>query len=182
VKTPRETLLEHHRHANAELDAVRQCVVEQECGAGVRRTSRWVELWATRPWDELVLPCRRAWLGLAAAWVLIVGLNITQTRSVNGVHDLSMPAIASVASLLAEQAQLRAELLGLSHSLSPASEAGGDERQSGPRSERSGKVNRVRLTGSGAGMLCAPSGPRVQAWARISPRTCHEVRKVRGDV
>jgi hypothetical protein len=83
MKTPREILSERHQAAMPKLDAVRTAVLQNELGQGkppvAARPSRAARL-ANLPllfWYELIFPCRRAWVGLAAAWLLIGAANVT---------------------------------------------------------------------------------------------------------
>ena len=64
-------------------------------------------------WRELFWPCPQAWAALAAAWLLIVGLNVLS-------HDSLPPTLASrvappspqIRDLLKQQERLFAELVG----------------------------------------------------------------------
>jgi hypothetical protein len=69
MKTPREILLNKHRAAQPALDFVRQRVVESELGrAETMGEALAGSGWLTLLWQQLVQPCRSAWVGLAAAW------------------------------------------------------------------------------------------------------------------
>ena len=113
MKTPRELLLARHANAQPKLDALRQRVVADHTGAGITEA-------AARPgilaqlWMELFWSCRRAWLGLASAWALILTLNPTAGPAATLATDLAnrTPPTAEIRLALAEQARLRAELLG----------------------------------------------------------------------
>ena len=65
MKTPREILLDQQRHAIPNLDRVRTECVRQI--ARSRKRSIRQKLHA-----ELILPYRRLWSGLAAAWLFII--------------------------------------------------------------------------------------------------------------
>jgi hypothetical protein len=78
MKTPRELILEHHRSAERALMAIRG----EDLAAAVN-ASHWRGriLEAATPalvwWRQWLWPCPRAWAGLAAAWVVILLLNVT---------------------------------------------------------------------------------------------------------
>src|SRR6266850_14918 len=82
-RTPREILFERHRDAEGRLDAIRERVLVQELaatGAGAMHGSRDVAQilvrLPVRIWTELFWPCRRIWAGLAAAWLVIMAVNL----------------------------------------------------------------------------------------------------------
>ena len=84
MKTPREILLAQHRAAGPKLDAIRHDVVSalnnQETKSPVSE-SIFVSSFlgcSKKMWDELVLPSRRIWSGLAAVWLLIIVVNVSQ--------------------------------------------------------------------------------------------------------
>lgn len=73
MKTPRELLLGRHESAVPRLDKIRHAMSEP--GRSISR----------KLWEELILPVRRAWIGMAAAWMVVITLNLltgtdTQTR------------------------------------------------------------------------------------------------------
>ena len=85
MKTPREILLAQHRAAGPKLDAIRRAVVADKLNHQNTKAQSWVAVfvsWCLRGsnvfWSELILPSRRTWSGLAAAWLLIVAVNILQ--------------------------------------------------------------------------------------------------------
>jgi hypothetical protein len=98
-------------------------------------------------WIELVQPCREAWALLAAAWLLILSLNLAPARLSEDARHTPTAPLTSVESMLAEQALMRAELLGLSQSVSPSSDSRHEKPPSGPRSERLRDFNRAGMTG-----------------------------------
>ena len=111
MKTPREILLEQQAEALPDLDRVRRAALAET--APMRQRPAWSPLtWAVVAWQQLVLPSRYAWAGVAAAWLCIVSLNLA-------LSDGNAPALAqqrapdaAQAELAREQRALEAELLG----------------------------------------------------------------------
>jgi hypothetical protein len=119
MKTPREILLDRHRNAETKLDAIRREVV-----AEFVQTEPTVEsprptpafsfsMLRAKVWHELVLPCRHVWAGLAAVWMLILGLHLAagvdQTSGVTA-NQVSKPGPELVAAVR-ERRELMAQLL-----------------------------------------------------------------------
>ncbi len=130
MKTPREILFDRHRDAEARLDCLRRDVLENELRkARVRlgestpqaapRTVRRggdtapcpAPVWLSVLWQELVWPCRRAWVGLAALWMLIAALHSFSDND-RPVFVSEATARPEIMAALHAQRLLRAELLG----------------------------------------------------------------------
>jgi len=113
MRTPRELLLARHANAQPKLDALRRRVVAAHAGAELTVAAARSDILA-QVWMELFWSCRRAWLGLASAWALILILNLTTGPAATSATDLASrtPPPAEIRLALAEQARLRAELLG----------------------------------------------------------------------
>jgi hypothetical protein len=112
MKTPREILLERHRAAGTKLDAIRRSVVagldpeatkEQ---SGTNFLAAWMFGCADRLWQELFLPSRRVWSGLAAVWVLILVINFAERDPAPAGKATAAPVMMN----LAEQQRLLNEL------------------------------------------------------------------------
>lgn len=84
----------------------------------VRETLSWL---ATKLWQELFWPCRRFWIGLGTAWLVILALNLTagQTSKV-AVNKTARPSRETLMAVR-EQRQLLIQLLdsGVSASTPP---------------------------------------------------------------
>jgi hypothetical protein len=78
MKTPRELLFASHQTAMPKLDAICREVVATECGSIRRETAGASAGFLAKLWLELVCPCRRLWTGLAAVWILVIIVNISQ--------------------------------------------------------------------------------------------------------
>lgn len=83
-------------------------------------------------WRELIWPCRRAWCGLGAVWVVILTLNSFMTERDLAANTDSLPQFQSWLRFLQEQHPLAAEL---SETL-PSPAAAEPARLPGPRSDR----------------------------------------------
>ena len=110
MKTPREILLDRHRAAEPKLDAIRAAVV-----AGLRRQNpepqnrpaglvSWLLRGSTPVWRELILPSRRIWTGLAAVWLVLFAVNLSQRDPASGVTGR---AVRSPAVMMSWQVQQR---------------------------------------------------------------------------
>ena len=127
MKTPREILTAQHRAAEPKLDAIRAGVLAAEFKAGPASSmSRLedggkLETGATSffllIWRELILPSRRIWAGLAAAWLLLFIVNVSQRDTVSSVTGRPVRSQAVMMSWQAQQRWMN-ELLA-DRSLSP---------------------------------------------------------------
>jgi hypothetical protein len=91
MKTPREILLARHRVAEPKLDAIRRAVVHDLNNKDAKAQSSEAGFASlclrclSAPWRELVLPSHRVWTGLAAVWLLIFIVNVSQRDTVSSV-------------------------------------------------------------------------------------------------
>ena len=78
MKTARELLLKRHRSIEPKLDALRAKTVSalRDSATDLPVASAKTSL-KLRIWQELILPTRRLWLGMAAVWCLIVLLHVS---------------------------------------------------------------------------------------------------------
>jgi hypothetical protein len=100
MKTPREILFARHEGALPKLDAIRREVVGRLPAGRQSKTSAHL---VARLWQELILPCRRLWTGLATVWVLIFIVNFTQRDNVNSITGQPAHPESVVMSLQAQQ-------------------------------------------------------------------------------
>jgi len=143
MKTPRDLLLEKHRAATAALDSVRmkalETAVRDPHPAGPRRfasqASRLPANFISKLWLELIWPCRRIWAGLAAVWVVILGVNASLSDKPRIVANNSPPS-PEVLMALKEQRRVLAELI----QTIPVEAVEPPRRGPQPRSERRGAV------------------------------------------
>jgi hypothetical protein len=106
MKTPREILMERHSAAESKLDAIRKEVVASEFEGNERRTGLVETLW-----QELILPCRRIWVGLAATWAIILVVNLLNGPSTETIASKQALPGPEVVAALREQRQLFTQLL-----------------------------------------------------------------------
>jgi hypothetical protein len=137
MKTPREILLQRHQSDETKLDAICREVVAEHVIApqfqAVKETAPAFDLrvFARKLWEELVLPCRRVWVGMAAVWMAILALNVASSGGAPQMAVAKMPPRnPEVMAALREQTQMRLQLLdqGASHAIRPLAPS--------PRSER----------------------------------------------
>lgn len=111
MKTLRDLLLQRHRPATPQLDAIRRAVLAEHVGGPADDASAPLRV---QIWNELFCRCRRAWLGFGAAWLLVLGLNLAGNRDASPAPTGSLEPPGQRADLrvmLAEKQRLRAELL-----------------------------------------------------------------------
>lgn len=131
MKSPREILLDRHRSAEPQLDAMRRRLV---AGLSARRAgaspwSGFLEL----VWTQLIAPCRPVWTALAVVWVAIVLLQFNAARlRPPGSRDAAV--VPSAPALAAAWAERRA--LGLENDAGVAASSRAADRIPGPRSDR----------------------------------------------
>jgi hypothetical protein len=73
MKTPRELLFRRHEAVDPKLDALRHVVVARHCPSANQRIG-----FLARVWLELFHSCRHIWTGLAAVWLFLLLVNVTQ--------------------------------------------------------------------------------------------------------
>ncbi len=116
MKTPREILMQQHQAASLKLDAVRAKVV-----AGIAPPPAL----GSTSWREWLWPCPRAWTALAAAWLVILGMNLAAGKS--PFH----PARATVSISRQELIEWKQQQQMLAKLISPVETAGSRTGQAG---------------------------------------------------
>jgi hypothetical protein len=112
MKTPREILLERHQAVAPKLDAIRREVVWEGRRVAVPKVR--VADMAALPlliWRELILPSRRIWAGLAAVWLVIAAVNLSQRDHSPAGAMKSAPAPDMILTFR-QQERLLTELIG----------------------------------------------------------------------
>jgi len=115
MRTPRDLLLTRHAAAQPKLDALRRHVVAEYVGVPAANQAPARPSFLEQLWMELFWSCRRAWLGLAAAWAVVLLLNLAVRPAAAPTVDVASryrPS-AELRLALGEQNRLRAELLGI---------------------------------------------------------------------
>lgn len=112
MKTPREILLARHRAAEPKLDAARgralAALSPHESGPEPRNTG-----WLVAFQEFFRIP-RIAWGGLAAAWVVIIALNVASRETIapTAAPIQETKRTPETLQALREQKRLFAELVG----------------------------------------------------------------------
>ena len=118
MKTPREVLFDRHGQAEGSLDEIRKRVLAHECRAvasdDAPRSSLSVADSVVKLWQELILPCRRIWCGLAVVWLVILALNRLSTDTLKLADRQTSASNFEQQVAMREQRLLRLELLGSS--------------------------------------------------------------------
>ncbi|MGD0016234.1 MAG: hypothetical protein ABSC38_01775 [Verrucomicrobiia bacterium] len=117
MKTPREILLLRHQAVEPKLDRMRTEVLSAELrpktslAARMKPTERDLAFGIMQTlWRELIWPCRSVWAGVACAWLLIIGLNMTSPEpSPQFVSKASLRSGEEIRAFI-EQRQLLAQL------------------------------------------------------------------------
>ena len=120
MKHPRDVILDRHRHAEPRLNAVRSAVLSlsqtqhPKPDPPLEKNQSFVLAQiATALWRELILPCRRIWIGLAAIWVFLAVVNF-QIRPPQQAQFASVSVNAltpEIRAQLIRQYELRVSLL-----------------------------------------------------------------------
>lgn len=109
MKTAREILFARHADAQPRLDALREAFV---AGLPSARTASPKPSLRTTLWEQLVVACRPAWIGIAAAWAVIAVLHATSAAPSADRPPATVARVTTpeVEALLAAQRQLWVEL------------------------------------------------------------------------
>ena len=114
MKTPREILLNRHRAAEPALDSIRQGILAGELGRTAAASANATGPgWLTVLWQQLVLPCRSAWVGVAAAWGVVLLLRLAAVEPARFAEYPTPKRAGATRAELKQQWLLRAELLGI---------------------------------------------------------------------
>jgi hypothetical protein len=117
MKTPREVLLKRHERVETKLDALRKHVVAEHAAVATGGESREprpslsLSLVALKLWQELIWPCRRIWLGMAAVWLVIAFLNLSPDKTLTLANVETTAPNPETLMALREQRRLLVQLL-----------------------------------------------------------------------
>jgi hypothetical protein len=117
MKTPREILLTRHQSANPKLDDRRTTALSIvfSKAPGTARNGPMEGLLPVRAalavWRELIWPCRRAWAGMAALWVVMWGINCGLSGTQKAASRAPSASATALVEALEEQRRLLAELI-----------------------------------------------------------------------
>jgi hypothetical protein len=117
MKTPRELILERHRNAEAQLEKIRAedlaayvlgwpaQPVSERCATS--RLARGIAEF----WQESLRPWRKAWLGMAALWLIILAVNLAGKEPHRNSFASAPSPSPEVRTALREQKELMVQLL-----------------------------------------------------------------------
>lgn len=136
MKTPRELILEKHRGIESKLAQIRPeelaALAQAEAAHAACPVRPEMGLWATVRafWQEAIWPWRRAWLGMAALWLVMLLAFAATDDAPRMARSKSRPPSPEVLAVLREQKQLMSQLCEPAASARPA-----EPRLPGRRSE-----------------------------------------------
>jgi hypothetical protein len=114
-RTPRQILFQRHQPAEGKLDQMRRKFVSELAGetapageAMEPMESDGISL-AAKLWRELILPARRVWTGVAAAWIVIAVLNLKTSEGPQPARTASPAPTPEIMAALEEQKRLFSE-------------------------------------------------------------------------
>ena len=118
MKTPREIILERHQSAEAKLKVIRAedlaaCARSAVETSDERQPTLSLSAIAGTIWRETLWPWRRVWAGVAASWLVILGIGLAGGDSSNLTHAKATRPNAEVMAVLQQQEQLLTQLLGV---------------------------------------------------------------------
>lgn len=117
MKTPRELILERHQSAEAKLKSIRA----EDLAAYARLTAETkgghpsplsLAVIAQHFWQETLWPWRRVWAGVAASWLVILGLGLATGDTPGTAAIKPARPDPEVLAVLRQQEQLLTQLLG----------------------------------------------------------------------
>ena len=109
MKTPREILFQRHEPAAKKLEVVRQSVLRRELPGGARTTASRLSIGQIL-WEQLIFPCRRTWMGLAAVWVAILVFLFQSEPPKMNSYAPKMSGVEQADTVFSRQRQIFAEL------------------------------------------------------------------------
>lgn len=112
MKTPREILFHRHDTADAKLDALRRDVVAQLPPMPTARRGPFPLFIGLTVWRELILPARKLWAGLAAAWAFLLVANTQISVTPSSTVSSQTNAPTELWQKYQEEKQLLVELTG----------------------------------------------------------------------
>ncbi len=118
MKTPREVILERHQSAQTKLKVIRgedlaACARSAAAGASVgpQATLRLGDI-AGQIWQEMFWPWRRIWAGVAATWLVILGLILAGGDMPRAASARPLRPNPEALAVLRQQELLLSQLLG----------------------------------------------------------------------
>lgn len=111
MKTPREILLNRHQTTEPRLDQIRRDVVaDLRSREAARRETPLLVAVILKLWRELIVPARMTWTGIAAVWVLIGVIHLTQHDRTTTVARATSPTPQEMRAAWEQRQELMLEL------------------------------------------------------------------------
>lgn len=134
MKTPREIILNRHQVAEEKLKSISAQDLAAHAQTSTTKKSDSSNQGAfgglvEKFWHEAIWPWRRAWGGFAAVWIVIVTLHFASSDAPASTTSEAVRPNAEVVTVLQQQRQLLAQLLG------PVSSPTVTQPKPAPRSE-----------------------------------------------
>ena len=117
MKTPRELILERHQSAETKLKAIRAedlaaCTRSAAQASSQRPPAFDFSTAVVRFWQETFWPWRRAWIGMAAIWIFILGFSMAGGEAPRTASTKPYRPDPEALAVLQEQKHLLTQLLG----------------------------------------------------------------------
>lgn len=116
MKTPRELIFEKHRSIESKLAQIRPenlaALAQAEAARAACPVRPETGLWAIIQafWQESIRPWRRAWIGMAALWLVMLLAFAATDDSPRMARSKARPPSPEVLAILREQKELMSQL------------------------------------------------------------------------
>jgi hypothetical protein len=116
MKTSKEILLAKHQATMPRLDEIRKAVVADL----IPKPAREEDPFFVKIWQELIWPCRRIWVGLAAVWLGVLAFNASQADAPRSVMAKAPTTPSELRMAFREQRRVIDEIITENQPTEPA--------------------------------------------------------------